>query len=57
MVDNFDDPIPSTQLSCEHTNKTYSERDSKGCPDLILEVAKPVDQPFGLLTLIFNFHN
>ena len=33
--------------------KTYSERGAtKGLPDLILEVAKRVDQPFGLRTVL-----
>ncbi|KAK2465586.1 hypothetical protein APHAL10511_002478 [Amanita phalloides] len=33
--------------------KTYSERDAnQGLPDLILEVAKSVDQPFGLQTIL-----
>ena len=38
--------LVSTQI------KTYSERDAKGRPDLILEVAKPLDQPFGLRTIL-----
>src|SRR5258707_15494389 len=42
-ADNY---LVSTQI------KTYSERDAKGRPDLILEVAKPLDQPFGLRTIL-----